>query len=125
MVLTAAVGGLVPGMAAGTIVVLRDHLNMMGASPLRGWRYPDGTPAFVDARAMYDAEAARDMALEAAQELGIRAAVGVYAAMSGPAYETPARSTMLPDARRHRRRHVGGARGAPGPRARDARARTV
>ena len=42
MVLTAAVGGLLPGEAAGTVVILRDHLNMMGVAPLRGWRYPDG-----------------------------------------------------------------------------------
>ena len=54
MVLTAAVGGLVPGVAAGTVVVLRDHINLMGAVPLRGWRYPDGMPAFVNAEAVYD-----------------------------------------------------------------------
>jgi purine-nucleoside phosphorylase len=94
MVLTATVGGLVPGMAAGTVVVLRDHLNMMGAAPLRGWRFPDGTPAFVSAQAIYD-PALRDMALETAQAIGIRSAVGVYGAMSGPAYETPSEIAML------------------------------
>ncbi len=56
MVLTAAVGGLEPGRSAGTIVVLRDHLNMMGVAPLRGWRYPDGMPAFVNTQEIYDAE---------------------------------------------------------------------
>jgi len=94
MVLTAAVGGLVPGMAAGTMVVLRDHLNMMGAVPLRGWRYPDGMPAFVNAEAIYD-PALRTAALARAEALGIPATEGVYAAMRGPAFETPAEVEML------------------------------
>jgi purine-nucleoside phosphorylase len=94
MVLTAAVGGLEPGVPAGTVVVLRDHLNMMGAVPLRGWRYPDGMPAFVNAQHLYD-PALHDLALRAAEELGIRAVSGVYAAMSGPAYETPTEVAML------------------------------
>jgi purine-nucleoside phosphorylase len=97
MVLTAAVGGLVPGEAAGTIVILRDHLNMMGESPLRGWRYPDGMPTFISTTGVYDA-ALRDLALERAQALGIASATGVYAAMSGPAYETPTELAMLRNA---------------------------
>jgi purine-nucleoside phosphorylase len=94
MVLTAAVGGLEPGVDAGTVVVLRDHLNLMGVAPLRGWRFPDGTPAFVGARDVYD-PALRELALARAEALGIRAVLGVYAAMSGPAYETPAEIEML------------------------------
>ena len=94
MVVTAAVGGLVPGSPAGTVVVLRDHLNMMGAAPLRGWRYPDGMPAFVNTQQIYDRRL-REMAIEGAAALGIRATEGVYAAMSGPAYETPTEVNML------------------------------
>ncbi|MGZ8582817.1 MAG: purine-nucleoside phosphorylase [Actinomycetota bacterium] len=94
MVLTAAVGGLVPGEAAGTVVILRDHLNMMGAAPLRGWRYPDGMPTFISTTGVYD-EALRDLAFERAQALGITSSIGVYAAMSGPAYETPTEVKML------------------------------
>ena len=94
MVLTAAVGGLVPGEAAGTVVVVRDHLNMMGTAPLRGWRYPDGMPAFISATEVYD-EALRTLALERAQALGVASSVGVYAAMSGPAYETPSEVALL------------------------------
>jgi purine-nucleoside phosphorylase len=94
MILTATVGGVVPGLAAGTVVILRDHLNLMGEAPLRGWRYPDGTPAFVSAEEVYDAKL-RDQASEAAEALGVRAAIGVYGAMSGPAYETPAEVHML------------------------------
>ena len=97
LVLTAAVGGLIPGEAAGTVVVLRDHLNMMGESPLRGWRYSDGMPTFISTTDVYDA-ALRDLALERAQALGIASSIGVYAAMSGPAYETPTELAMLQSA---------------------------
>jgi purine-nucleoside phosphorylase len=94
IVLTAAVGGLVPDEAAGTVVFVRDHLNMMGVAPLRGWRYPDGMPAFISATDIYD-DALRELAFERAQALGIASSVGVYAAMSGPAYETPTEVGLL------------------------------
>ncbi len=94
MILTAAVGGLEPGIPAGSVIVLRDHLNMMGTSPLHGWRYADGMPAFISAEEVYDRSIA-DLAIERADALGIRAAPGVYAAMSGPAYETPTEVGML------------------------------
>lgn len=88
MVLTAAAGGVVEDLDAGTVVVLTDHLNQMGTAPLRGWRFPDGMPAFVPMLEVYD-RALADLAFERAQALGIPSAQGVYAAMSGPAYETP------------------------------------
>jgi purine-nucleoside phosphorylase len=94
MVVTAAVGGLEPGVPGGTVVVVRDHLNLMGAAPLRGWRYPDGTPAFVNTQSVYAPELVEE-ALARAAALGIRARPGVYAAMSGPAYETPTEVAML------------------------------
>lgn len=94
IVLTAAVGGLVPGLPPGAVVVLTDHMNLMGETPLRGWRFPDGTPAFVPMRGAWDQRFA-ELALESASALGIRATQGVYAAMSGPAYETPAEVAFL------------------------------
>jgi purine-nucleoside phosphorylase len=94
MVLTAAVGGLVPTEPAGTVVIVRDHLNMMGVAPLRGWRYPDGMPTFISTTGVYDEEL-RELALERARAIGVPASVGVYAAMSGPAYETPTEVAML------------------------------
>lgn len=97
MILTAAVGALVSDLAAGTVVVLSDHLNLMGTAPLRGWRYPDGMPAFIPMQGVYDAELG-DLALERAAELGIRSARGIYAAMSGPAYETPAEVAFVRNA---------------------------
>ena len=94
IVLTAAVGGLEEGVPAGTVVVLRDHVNMMGVAPLRGWRSPDGTPAFVNTEHVYDPDLA-ELALERAEAIGVRVRPGVYAAMSGPAYETPTEVRML------------------------------
>ena len=94
MILTAAVGGLSPGLGAGTVVIGTDHLNMMGASPLRGWRNPDGSPPFVDLSAAYDRRL-REVALERAEALGVPATEGVYAAMAGPNYETPAETAFL------------------------------
>jgi purine-nucleoside phosphorylase len=94
MVLSAAVGGLDPSLAGGSMVVVRDHISLMGTNPLAGWRYPDGSPAFVDVSAVYDAKLS-DAALAILHEQGISVTEGVYAAMAGPSYETPAETEML------------------------------
>jgi purine-nucleoside phosphorylase len=94
MIVTSAVGGVEPGLAAGTVAVLTDHLNMMGTAPLRRWRFPDGMPAFIPMVDAYDAGFA-SLALARAEALGIVAAPGVYAAMSGPAYETSAELALI------------------------------
>ena len=94
IVLTAAVGGVEPGLAGGTVAVITDHLNMMGTAPLRGWRSPDGMPAFVPMGQAYDPELV-ELALERARALDVAAAAGVYAAMSGPGYETPAEIRLV------------------------------
>jgi purine-nucleoside phosphorylase len=99
IVLTAATGGIDPTLPPGSLLVVRDHVNLMGANPLRGWRMPDGSPPFVDLSAVYDAdlsagaiEAARRIAAEAerAGDTVVAVREGVYAAFSGPTYETPA-----------------------------------
>ena len=122
MIVTAAVGGVEQGLAAGTVAVVTDHVNLMGTAPLRGWRYPDGMPAFVSMSAAYDPALTERLALERARVLGISAAPGVYAAMLGPAYETPAEIRLAGQCRRLGGRHVDGARGPAGPSPRDARA---
>jgi purine-nucleoside phosphorylase len=94
IVVTAAVGGVEPGLAGGTVAVITDHLNMMGTAPLRGWQYADGMPAFIPMGGAYDPGLA-ELALERARALGIAAAPGVYAAMSGPAYETPTEIELI------------------------------
>ena len=120
MVLTAAVGGLEPGVEGGTVVILRDHLNLMGAAPLRGWRYPDGTPAFVNTQEVYDREIA-DLAADRADALGIRAAHGVR--HERPRVRDPDRGRDAPAPGRDRGGDVDGAGGPPRPGARDAGAR--
>jgi len=94
MVLSAAVGGLDPSLASGSMVVVRDHLNLMGTNALAGWRYPDGSPAFVDVSRVYDAELSA-AALRILSNHGTAVTEGVYVAMAGPAYETPAETEML------------------------------
>jgi purine-nucleoside phosphorylase len=94
LVLTNASGGLDAGMRVGQLMIIRDHLNAMGANPLFGWRMRDGAPAFVDISHVYDASLV-DAARGAAAEAGIDVRVGVYAAVSGPSYETPAETTAL------------------------------
>lgn len=94
IVLTNASGGLDPSMRVGQLMLIDDHLNSMGVNPLFGWRLPDGAPAFVDISHVYDA-ALLDAARAAADEAGIDVRVGVYAAVSGPSYETPAETTAL------------------------------
>lgn len=94
MVLSAAVGSLDPSLTVGSMVVLRDHLNLMGTNPLAGWRYPDGSPAFVGVAGLYDADLS-SAALGILQEHGPAVTEGVYAAVAGPAYETPAETEML------------------------------
>jgi purine-nucleoside phosphorylase len=98
MALTTAVGALEQGLAPGAVVIVRDHVNTMGMNPLIGWRMPDGSPAFVDVSRVYDPELSAT-ALEAARAEGssgsVQAEEGVYGAVSGPSYETPAESAFL------------------------------
>lgn len=94
MVITAAAGGIDRGLVPGSIVVGADQINLMGGNPLRGWKRRDGSPPFVDMSEVYDRLLA-GLALERASALGIVATPGVYVAMPGPTYETPAEIEML------------------------------
>lgn len=94
MVITAAAGGIDRSLVPGSIVVGTDQLNMMGGNVLRGWRNPDGSPPFVDMSEVYDRDVAA-FALDRAGALGLGAVGGVYVAMSGPSYETPAEIEAL------------------------------
>lgn len=94
MVITAATGGIDTALRPGSLVIGTDQINMMGANPLRGWRNPDGSPPFVDLSEVYDRELV-GLAFERASGLGLEVAGGVYVAMPGPSYETPAEIEML------------------------------
>lgn len=94
LIVTAAVGALDRSLRPGTLVVGHDHLNFLGENPLRGWKDDDGAGLFIDLSTAYDSSLA-DIALSAASEEGLMATKGVYAAMPGPTYETPAEVAFL------------------------------
>lgn len=97
LLLTNAAGGLRPGLRVGQLLLVEDHLNFLGVNPLAGWRFPDGTPAFVDLSRVYDPEL-RALAEDAARRAGVELTRGVYAAVPGPSYETPAERRFLASA---------------------------
>jgi len=88
LLLTNAAGGLNKKFRAGDFMRLTDHINLMGANPLRGQAIP-GLPRFVDLTQTYDAGLSR-LLRAAAKECKVKLQAGVYLAVSGPSYETPA-----------------------------------
>lgn len=94
LVVTNAAGGINPDFAPGTLMMISDHLNMMGANPLRGLNCDELGPRFPDMSEAYPAEL-RQLLRQTATEQDIPLAEGVYAAMPGPSYETPAEVRML------------------------------
>jgi purine-nucleoside phosphorylase len=91
---TNAAGGIADGYRPGDLMLVRDHLNLLGDNPLRGPHELAGVPRFPALADAYDASLI-DVALRSAQAGGIRVHLGVYAAMSGPSYETEAELRML------------------------------
>ena len=89
LVLTNAAGGINPTFSQGALVLVADHVNLQGTSPLVGPNDDSLGPRFPDMTDAYDADL-RKRAHQAAARLGIELHEGVYAAWLGPAYETPA-----------------------------------
>ena len=94
VILTAATGGVNVEFRPGDLMVLSDHLNLMDGNPLRGPNDDRFGPRFPDMTRVYDPEL-RTHAIEEAVRLGLVLHEGVYAALSGPSYETPAEIRML------------------------------
>ncbi len=94
VVLTNAAGGINPAYRQGCLVVLEDHINLSGHNPLTGPNDPRFGVRFVDMSNAYDREW-REVAENQARRLGIEALRGVYAALSGPSYETAAEIRFL------------------------------
>jgi purine-nucleoside phosphorylase len=93
VILTNAAGGIRPDLAPGSIVLLRDHLNLTGQNPLVGPALAP-FPRFPDMTHVYDPDL-RALARAAAAESSIHLTEGVYAGLLGPSYETPAEIQML------------------------------
>lgn len=94
LILTAATGGIRDGLRAGDLVVLSDHLNLIGSNPLRGPNVDAFGPRFPDMTEVYSGRL-RALAHAVAAETGIILKPGVYACLPGPSYETPAEIRML------------------------------
>lgn len=94
LIVTNAAGGINPAFHPGDLILIKDHINMLGDNPLKGANLSNLGPRFPDLSEGYDLEWRRK-ALPIAQELGINPQEGVYAAMSGPSYESPAEIRFL------------------------------
>jgi purine-nucleoside phosphorylase len=93
LIITNACGGLNPEYEAGDIMLIEDHINLMGANPLTGPNHPQGT-RFPDMSNAYSAEL-RDLAQRVAREIGTNLRTGVYVGITGPSLETNAEYRML------------------------------
>jgi purine-nucleoside phosphorylase len=94
LILTNAAGGVNVQLSQGALMVLSDHLNLMGDNPLRGPNDSRFGPRFPDMSAAYAPEL-QEIVIEEARSLGVEVRRGVYAALSGPSYETPSEIHML------------------------------
>jgi purine-nucleoside phosphorylase len=94
LLLTNAAGAVTSRLTAGDLVLIADHLNLTGNSPLRGDPPAEWGPRFPDLTQAYDPRL-RALLGEHAQRLGIELREGVYAGLPGPSYETPAEVRML------------------------------
>ena len=89
LLITNAAGGISPNLKPGDLMVLRDHVNPSGLSPLVGPVVPGWGPRFPDQSQIYDTGLI-DLLRKSAYDTGASLADGVYAFTSGPCYETPA-----------------------------------
>lgn len=94
MIVTNAAGGINTGFKPGTLMLITDHLNLMGDNPLKGANSDFLGPRFPDMSEAYSPKL-RQLALSVAQKEKIDLQQGVYAGLSGPCYETPAEIRML------------------------------
>jgi purine-nucleoside phosphorylase len=94
VLLTNAAGGLEPSWSAGDLMIVTDHLNLMGTTPLLGPNDDALGPRFPDMSHAYD-PGLRDALASVARDAKIELRQGIYAGLLGPSYETPAEVRML------------------------------
>lgn len=94
VILTNAAGGINLNYKPGSLVLITDHINLTGNSPLIGHNIDELGPRFPDMGDAY-AESMREVILATAQEMKLPLESGIYAGVLGPTYETPAEVRML------------------------------
>jgi purine-nucleoside phosphorylase len=94
LVLTNAAGGINVQLTQGALMVISDHLNLMGDNPLRGPNDERFGPRFPDMSAVYS-PALQALVVEEAKAIGVEVRRGIYGGLSGPSYETPAEIHLL------------------------------
>jgi purine-nucleoside phosphorylase len=94
VILTNAAGGIKKEFTQGRLVVISDHINLQGANPLSGPNADKFGVRFPDMTNAYDKKF-REFTLAAGRRLGVVLGEGVYAALAGPSYETPAEIRYL------------------------------
>jgi purine-nucleoside phosphorylase len=94
VILTNAAGGIKKEFTQGRLVVLSDHINLQGVNPLSGPNDENFGARFPDMSRAYD-KRFRELTLAEGRRLGIALGEGVYAALAGPSYETPAEIRYL------------------------------
>ncbi len=94
LILTNACGGINPTFHAGQLILISDHINLLGVNPLSGDHDDRFGPRFVDLTDVYPARL-RVLARDCARRLGLDLPEGAYAALPGPTYETPAEIRYL------------------------------
>lgn len=94
LILTNASGGINVQLNQGGLMVISDHLNLMGDNPLRGPNDERFGPRFPDMSAVYSAEL-QEIVIEEAKSIGVELRRGIYGALSGPSYETPSEIHLL------------------------------
>jgi purine-nucleoside phosphorylase len=94
LILTNAAGGVDVQLSQGALMVISDHLNLMGVNPLRGPNDERFGQRFPDMSEVYSREL-QELVVEEAKKIGVTVRRGIYAALAGPSYETPAEIHML------------------------------
>lgn len=94
LIVTNAAGGVNTGFKPGDLMLIKDHINMLGTNPLIGKNFDELGPRFPDMSQAYNKDLLR-IAKKVANELGVEVREGVYTAVTGPCYETPAEVRML------------------------------
>lgn len=94
VVLTNAAGGVQAGFCAGDLMMITDHINLTGTSPLLGTNESELGPRFPDMSEVYSTRLRRTL-MACAKDKKIALEAGVYAGLLGPSYETPAEIRML------------------------------